>query len=115
MEIYIGSIPFKWKDKDLVTLFENFGDVQKASIVIDKITRQNKGFGFVTMEDPVAAQNAIKALHGTEHLGIVIKVQASDPQSKEKKFGRQRAEPVSKKPLHEKPKKKLPPWLRKEY
>jgi RNA recognition motif-containing protein len=115
MEIYIGSIPFKWKDKDLITLFENFGTVEKAAIVIDKITRQNKGFGFVTMNDSIQAQNAIRALNGSEHLGIVIKVQASDPQSKEKKFGRQKTEPKVLKPLHEKPKNKLPPWLRKEY
>lgn len=114
MEIYVGSIPFKWKDKDLISLFEQYGTVQKASIVIDKITRQNKGFGFVTMDDTSAAHNAIKALHGTEHLGIMIKVQASDPQAKEKKYGRQKSD-VTKKPLHEKPKKKLPPWLRKEY
>ena len=51
MDIYVGSIPFKWKDKNLLELFSPYGEVNEVKIVIDKITRQNKGFGFVTMED----------------------------------------------------------------
>ncbi len=49
MDIHVGSIPFKWTEKNLIALFEEYGEVESAKIVIDKITRQNKGFAFVNM------------------------------------------------------------------
>jgi RNA recognition motif-containing protein len=119
MDIYVGSIPFKWKDKNMYDLFEPFGSVITASIVIDKITRQNKGFGFVTMKNDHEAQAAITALHGTEHEGRSIVVNPSLPKGEIRKPQRQKPEgKVSKKPMEfksDKHKKSLPPWLRKEY
>ncbi|MEY3420036.1 MAG: hypothetical protein RIR48_316, partial [Bacteroidota bacterium] len=38
MEIYIGKIPFKWKEKNLEELFAPFFAVSQAIIIIDKIT-----------------------------------------------------------------------------
>jgi RNA recognition motif-containing protein len=55
MDIFIKSLPFKFKEKDLQNLFEVFGEVTKVSLVMDKMTRQSKGFGFVTMTDDEAA------------------------------------------------------------
>ena len=49
MDIYVGGLPFKMTEKELRSMFENYGEVESAKIIIDKITRQNKGFGFVTM------------------------------------------------------------------
>lgn len=113
MDIYVGSLPFKWKEKDLMDLFEPFGKVVSVKIVIDKITRQNKGFGFVSMEDEQAAMKAITTLHDTEHGGRLLIVNPSLPKDALKKSAR----PTSKK--QDAPKrndnKQLPPWLRKEY
>ena len=61
MDIYVGSISFKWEDKKLREVFEAYGEVESAKIIIDKITRQNKGFGFVTMPNDEEAKTAIKA------------------------------------------------------
>ncbi|MBK8625396.1 MAG: RNA-binding protein [Saprospiraceae bacterium] len=117
MDLYVGSIPFKWKDKNLEELFEQFGEVTSAKIIIDKITRQNKGFGFVTMADEHKAQIAISALHGIEIEGRPIIVNPSLPKGEFQKP--QRTSPAAKKkPIEfksEKHKKTLPPWLRKEY
>ncbi len=119
MDLYVGSIPFKWKDKDLYDLFSPFGEVISAKIIIDKITRQNKGFGFVTMATDLAGQNAITALHGTEHEGRSIIVNPSLPKGEIQKPQRQKPEgKTQKKPTEfksDKHKKTLPPWLRKEY
>jgi RNA recognition motif-containing protein len=119
MDIYIGSIPFKWKDKNLYEIFEPFGEVISASIVIDKITRQNKGFGFVSMANDTEAQQAIASLNGTEYEGRAIVVNPSLPKGEIRKPQRQRPEgKISKKPMEfksDKHKKSLPPWLRKEY
>ncbi len=118
MDLYVSSIPFKWKDKNLQELFEQFGVVSSAKIIIDKITRQNKGFGFVTMPDDQAAQAAITSLHGLEMEGRALVVNPSLPKGEFQKP--QRTSPASSKKNQkefksEKHKKSLPPWLRKEY
>ena len=78
MDIFVGSIPFKLKEKDLIALFEPFGEVKTATIVISKITRQNKGFGFVEMPNEDEANKAIVALNGSELLGRKLEVSISE-------------------------------------
>ncbi len=77
MDIFVGSIPFKLKEKDLRALFEKYGEVTSVKIVKDKATRQNKGFGFVDMPDEDAVRNAIHELNGTELMGRTLEVSVS--------------------------------------
>ena len=79
MDIYVGSIPFKWKDSTLVEIFGEFGEVHSAKIVMDKFTRQNKGFAFVEMPNEEEATAAIKALDGKEFEDRKIVVNKSVP------------------------------------
>ncbi|MCZ2102445.1 MAG: RNA-binding protein [Chitinophagales bacterium] len=83
MDLYVGSIPFKWKEKDLLAVFSAYGEVVDVKVVIDNITRQNKGFGFVTMSSKEAAMRAVEALDGSEHLGRTIIVQLSKPKTQQ--------------------------------
>lgn len=78
MDIFVGSLPFKFKDTDLKELFEKYGEVTSAKIVMDNRTRQNKGFGFVEMAVEKEAHNAIKNLNGSEQLGRVIIVASAE-------------------------------------
>lgn len=120
MDIHVGSIPFKWTEKNLIALFEEYGEVESAKIVIDKITRQNKGFAFVNMPNDEEAMTAIQQLNGAEfeERNITVapslakieirKPQRSAPQTSAKKKG-----PMEFK--SDKHKKSVPPWMRKEY
>lgn len=74
MDIFVGSIPFKFKESDLEALFSPFGEVVSVKIVVDKATRQNKGFGFVEMKDRKEGFKAISQLNGSEHDGRAIAV-----------------------------------------
>lgn len=74
MDIFVGSIPFKFKEEDLIAIFSEYGEVKAATIVIDKATRQNKGFGFVEMTNNNQALKAIKSLNGSEQGGRAIVV-----------------------------------------
>jgi RNA recognition motif-containing protein len=78
MDIFVGSLPFKSTEKQVKELFEAYGSVNAVSIVIDKITRQNKGFGFVTMPVDAEAHNAIKALNNSVFMDRTIVVQLSE-------------------------------------
>jgi RNA recognition motif-containing protein len=79
MDIYVGSIPFKWKEEKLKEIFGAYGEVESAKIIIDKITRQNKGFAFVTMPNDEEAKTAIAELDGVEMDGRNIIVNKSEP------------------------------------
>lgn len=92
MDIFVGSLPFKIKSDQLKALFEEFGEVESVKIIIDKITRQNKGFGFVVMPNHHEAKLAIESLNGKEIMGRTIIVSVSEekkPEPKRKKnFGK---------------------------
>jgi len=66
MNIYVGNLDFKVSENDLVEIFEEFGAVSSAKIIIDKFSDRSKGFGFVTMENDEQANKAINELHGAE-------------------------------------------------
>ena len=78
MDIFVGSLPFKLKETQLRELFEKYGEVTSVKIIIDNITRQNKGFGFVEMPDEKQAYKAIKELNGSELDGRAIIVSKSE-------------------------------------
>lgn len=92
MDIFVGSIPFKMKSDELRALFEPHGEVESVKIIIDKITRQNKGFGFVVMPNVHEATAAIKELNGKEISGRTIIVSKSEAKKetagKRKNFGK---------------------------
>lgn len=79
MDIYVSSISFKWKEEKLKEIFGAYGEVASAKIIIDKITRQNKGFGFVTMPNDEEARAAIEALDSKEFEERKIVVSKSSP------------------------------------
>lgn len=77
MDIYVGSLPFKMKEAELREIFEKYGEVSSAKIIIDKMTRQSKGFGFVEMPDEAQAKDAIANLNGQESMGRELVVNES--------------------------------------
>ncbi|WP_254562944.1 RNA recognition motif domain-containing protein [Dyadobacter diqingensis] len=87
MDIFVGSLSFKLKESELREAFEKFGEVSSAKIIIDKITRQSKGFGFVEMPDEEQAKLAISELNGVEMYGRPLVVNES--QKKERTSGDQ--------------------------
>ena len=71
--IYVGNLPFKTTRHELRELFEPFGKVHSARIMIDKATRKPRGYGFVEM-DSRSATKAINKLNGSTFSGRSIKV-----------------------------------------
>jgi RNA recognition motif-containing protein len=74
MNIYISNLSFKIQDKELSSLFTEYGDVSSAKVITDKMTSRSRGFGFVEMPDDEASKKAIAGLDGTTIEGRVIKV-----------------------------------------
>lgn len=79
MNIYIGNLPFNLGEEELREIFEEYGEVSSAKIVMDKLTGRSKGFGFVEMDDDGSANKAIEELNNAEVAGRNIKVNESKP------------------------------------
>ena len=77
MNIYVGSLHFKMSEAELKELFEEYGEVASAKIIIDKYSGKSKGFGFVEMPNGDEAKKAIEELNGAEVSGRNIIVNES--------------------------------------
>lgn len=79
MNIYVGNLPYVVTESELENLFQEYGDVSKTIIIMDRETGRSKGFGFVEMPDPQKAENAIRALNDSPLKGRNIKVSQAKP------------------------------------
>lgn len=88
MNIYVSGLSFKLNDDDLRQIFEEYGEVSSAKIIMDKFTGRSRGFGFVEMGDS-DGQNAIDNLNEKEIDGKVISVSVARPREDrpKKSFG----------------------------
>lgn len=79
MNIYVGNLPYSCTESQLQETFAEFGEVSSANLIIDKYSGRSKGFGFVEMPDDNAANEAIKALDGTDMDGRPLRVNQAKP------------------------------------
>ena len=81
-KLFVGNLPFSSTEADLKDVFGRHGAVASVKVITDRDTGRPRGFAFVEMEDANAAQDAIRALDGTELGGRSIKVdEAQDRRS----------------------------------
>src|SRR5262245_58399536 len=78
-KLYVGNLAYGVTSSDLQTMFEAFGTVQSAQVVMDRDTRRSKGFGFVEMGSDAEAQAAISGMNGKEHDGRSLTVNEARP------------------------------------
>ncbi|HEV7621769.1 MAG TPA: RNA-binding protein [Flavisolibacter sp.] len=79
MNIYVSNLSFNVQDEDLRDFFKDYGEVSSAKVIMDKMTNQSRGFGFVEMSDDAAAKKAITELDGATVEGRTIKVMEAKP------------------------------------
>jgi RNA recognition motif-containing protein len=81
MNIYVANIPFKASEQELKGLFEEYGEVSSAKIIMDKVTQRSRGFGFIEMTDDSAGRQAISSLNGFNFLGKTLVVNEARPKT----------------------------------
>lgn len=79
MNIFVTKLSSKTRSEDLQALFEEYGAVSSAKVIIDRETGNSKGFGFVEMENEEDGQRAIEALNESELHGRKIVVKVAEP------------------------------------
>ncbi len=93
MNIYVGNLPYSTTDEELRVLFEEFGEVSSASVILDRDTGRSRGFGFVEMPSQAEAEAAISALNQKEHGGRALNVNQARPRAERRprEFNRTRS------------------------
>lgn len=78
MNIFVTKLNYGTSDVSLRELFEKYGEVSSAKIIMDRETGRSKGYGFVELDDSVA-QQAIDELNESEFEGNTIIVKEARP------------------------------------
>ena len=76
------GLPLDMDDQEFKEIFEDYGMVRSAKIILDKETSKSRGFGFVDMADRSVAENIIKRLDGGELDGQKLTVRPAEPRKK---------------------------------
>ena len=78
MNLFVAGVPYDFDDVDLKEMFELYGDVNSARVILDKETRKSKGFGFVDFANTVDAEKAIQDLDGVQLEGKTLAVKVAE-------------------------------------
>jgi RNA recognition motif-containing protein len=78
-KLYVGNLTYEVTNADLEKLFEPYGTLRSAQVIMDRDTGRSKGFGFVEMTTDQEAQAAIAGLSGKEVNGRRLTVNEAKP------------------------------------
>jgi RNA recognition motif-containing protein len=79
-KLFVGNLAFKLRGKDLRDIFLKYGEVEDATVILDKFdNRKSKGFGFVTFVNDADADKAIAELNEKEIEGRPLTVNEAKP------------------------------------
>lgn len=77
-KLFIGGLSFSTSSERLREIFAEAGVVESATVVTDRDTGQSRGFGFVEMATPEAADAAVKKFNGQQVDGRTLKVEPAN-------------------------------------
>jgi len=79
INIYVGNLSFDATEGELKGLFEEYGAVDSAKIIVDQFTNRSRGFGFIEMQNREEGLKAIQELDSRDHKGRALKVNEARP------------------------------------
>lgn len=77
--IYVGNLVWDASADDLLQLFQQYGNVARAQVIMDRETGRSRGFGFVEMDSDAEASKAIDALNNQMFRGRALTVNEARP------------------------------------
>ena len=79
MNIFVAKLSRNTTADDLIRLFEPFGEVVSAKVIVDRVTGNSKGYGFVEMASEEEGEKAIAGLNETTYQEAVIVIKKAHP------------------------------------
>jgi len=81
MNIFIAKLSFRTTSEVLKEIFEEYGEVVSAKVIMDHATGRSKGYGFVEMANDEEAVRAIDELNNAEIEGNKVVVKKANPRN----------------------------------
>jgi nucleolar protein 4 len=81
--LFVRSLPATATTESLTELFSQNFPLKHATVVLDPVTKQSKGYGFVTFTDADDAQRAKDEFHGHTFQGRKLNVEIAEPRHRE--------------------------------
>jgi RNA recognition motif-containing protein len=78
-KLYVGNLSYNVTEEQLRTLFSQAGAIKQVTLILDRDTRQPKGFGFVEMETQADAEKAIQMFNEYDLGGRKLTVNMARP------------------------------------
>ena len=78
-KLYVGNLPYSYRDSDMEQAFSQYGTVSSAKVMMERDTGRSKGFGFVEMGSDAEAQAAIEGMNGQQIGGRGLVVNEARP------------------------------------
>jgi RNA recognition motif-containing protein len=78
MNLFVAGLPYDVDNEELKAIFEEYGAVTSAKVILDKETHKSRGFGFVEMSDSAEAKKAIDGLNGAQLDGKTLSVKEAE-------------------------------------
>ena len=79
MSIFVGNLPFRAEQEDVIELFAQFGEVTNCALPLERDTGRKRGFAFVEMADESLEDAAIEGLQGAELMGRPLRINKAEP------------------------------------
>ena len=81
MNIFVAKLSSATTSEDLKDLFEEYGEIVSAKVIMDKFTGESKRFGFVEMKSQEEGLKAIKELDQCDYDNSTIVVKKAEPKT----------------------------------
>ena len=78
IRIYIGNLPQGFNPKEFDKILKSISDSVRFKAVLDKETKECRGFGFATTNNEEIANLVIQKLNGFEFNGSKLRVELSE-------------------------------------
>ena len=78
IRIYIGNLPQGFNPKEFDKVLKSVSDTVRFKAVLDKETKESRGFGFATTNNEENANLLIQKLNGFEFNGSKLRVELSE-------------------------------------
>ncbi|KYR00981.1 RNA-binding region RNP-1 domain-containing protein [Tieghemostelium lacteum] len=79
--LFVNFLPSSFTSEVLKSMFINFGEIDSCRVMVDLISGQSKGYGFVKFKNQTSAQAAINAMNGAKYQNktLLVRYANSDP------------------------------------
>lgn len=78
MKLFVAGLPYDIDHQDLQEMFELYGTINAAKVIMDRETGKSKGFGFVEFANDAQAIETMKLLDGVTMGGKTLTVKPAE-------------------------------------